>query len=88
MVGTPQQGSRRGHVLQGDATLTYDLESRTLDAGFTGIVDLDREAAHTVGTVGNLLRGGFGGPGHEEAAGAFEQQGIVGAFCAKRQTAN
>ncbi|MYI69486.1 MAG: hypothetical protein F4103_12335 [Boseongicola sp. SB0673_bin_14] len=106
MVGTPQQGSRRGHVLQGDATLVYNLESRTVDAGFTGIVDLDREAAHTVaavrfdgidvasngtfefGTFGNLLRGGFGGPGHEEAAGAFEKQGIVGAFGAKRQTAN
>ena len=25
MVGTPQQGSRRGHVLQGDAMLTYNL---------------------------------------------------------------
>ena len=105
MVGTPQQGSRRGHVLQGDATLTYDIKSRTLDAGFTGIVNLDREEAHTVGavrfdgvdvaangtfdfgTVGDLLRGGFGGPGHAEAAGAFEKRGIVGAFGAKRQTA-
>lgn len=103
MVGTPAQGSRRGHVLQGDATLAFDLESRTVDAGFTGIVDLDREAAHTIdavtfhgidvaangtfdfGAVGNLLRGGFGGPGHEEAAGAFEREGIVGAFGAKRQ---
>lgn len=106
MVGTPAQGSRRGHILQGDATLTYNLGSRTVDAGFTDIVDLDREAAHTVGavrfdrvpvasdgtfdfgTAGNLLRGGFGGPGHEETAGAFEQQGIVGAFGAKRQASN
>ena len=34
---------------------------------------------------GNLIRGGFGGPNHEETAGIFESQGIVGAYGAKKQ---
>jgi hypothetical protein len=51
MVGTPARGDSRDDILQGDATLTYDLVSRMLDADFTGIVNLDRNAAHTVGTV-------------------------------------
>ncbi|MYI67398.1 MAG: hypothetical protein F4103_01070 [Boseongicola sp. SB0673_bin_14] len=106
MVGTPTRGTRRDNVLQGDATLAYDAGSRTLDADFTGIVDLDRNAAHTVravsfenvpvdadgtfwaGGVGNFIGGGFGGPGHEETTGVFEQRGIVGAFGAKWQASN
>ena len=36
------------------------------------------------GTTGNKIQGGFYGPGHAEAAGAFEQSNIVGAFGAKR----
>ena len=51
MVGTPARGDDRDDVLQGDATLTYDLQSQMLDAEFTDIVNLDRSAAHTVGTV-------------------------------------
>lgn len=100
MTGSP---ATEDGILQGDATLTYDMASQMLDASFTDIVDLDRNAAHTVseasfadvpvaadgtfsdGTVGNLLRGGFKGPNHEEAVGVFEQNGIVGAFGAKRQ---
>ena len=34
---------------------------------------------------GARIQGGFYGPGHAEAAGIFEQSGIVGAFGAKRQ---
>lgn len=100
MTGTP---ATEDAILQGDATLTYDMASHTLDASFTDIVDLDRNAAHTVseasfadvpvaadgtfgdGVVGNLVRGGFKGPGHEEAVGVFEQHGIIGAFGTKRQ---
>ena len=51
MVGTPARGARRDNVLQGDATLIYDLGRQTLDADFTNIADLDRNAAHTVRTV-------------------------------------
>ena len=100
MTGTTATG---GGILQGDASLTYDLGSHTLDAGFTNIVDIDRNAAHMTGEAGfagvpiaadgtfrhgtahNFLRGGFSGPGQEEAVGVFEQNDIVGAFGAKRQ---
>jgi hypothetical protein len=37
------------------------------------------------GQSGARIQGGFHGPGHAEAAGVFEQSGIVGAFGAKRQ---
>ena len=37
------------------------------------------------GQSGTRIQGGFYGPGHAEAAGIFEQSGIVGAFGAKRQ---
>ncbi len=32
----------------GDASLTFDMASGTLDAAFTNIKDLDRNAAHSV----------------------------------------
>ena len=101
MVGTPATGSRRGELLTGDATLSYDF--RSLDATFDNIKNIDRLAAHTTETVsfndiavdgqgtfeagqtGNRIQGGFYGPGHAEAAGIFEQSNIVGAFGAKRQ---
>ncbi|MCY4303417.1 MAG: hypothetical protein OXC62_01315 [Aestuariivita sp.] len=51
MVGTPARGDRREGVLQGDAELNYRFGSRTLAADFTGIVDLDRNAPHTVSEV-------------------------------------
>ena len=47
MVGTPATGSRAGNVLQGDATLRYSLDAGTLDAAFTDIKDLTRNAAHS-----------------------------------------
>ena len=37
------------------------------------------------GQTGARIQGGFFGPGHAEAAGIFEQSGIVGAFGATRQ---
>ncbi len=37
------------------------------------------------GQSGARIHGGFHGPGHAEAAGIFEQSGIVGAFGAARQ---
>ena len=38
-----------------------------------------------IGQSGARIQGGFHGPGHAEAAGIFEQSGIVGAFGATRQ---
>ena len=105
MVGTPTGSTLRENVLQGDAALTWTLDGAggALDAAFTNIKDLRRNAAHStaavrfddvpvaldgtweIGLTGNRIQGGFYGPGHAEAAGVFEQRGIVGAFGAKRQ---
>lgn len=104
MVGTPQSGTDKGERLQGDATLTFTAAAtNTLEADFTGIVNLDDERPHTVrqagfsnvpvssagtfsaGFTGNRIDGGIYGPGHVEAAGVFEQSGIVGAFGAFRE---
>ena len=104
MTGTPATGPRRGKGLTGDAKLTFDMNDLTLDAAFTGIVDIDRLALHSVSSVrfsgvpvsrdgtyaqrgetGDLISGGFYGPGHAETAGAFEKSSIVGAFGAKSQ---
>lgn len=53
MVGTPATGSTAGHVLQGDAALTYSFEGGrgVIDAAFTGIKDLDRLAPHVTEAV-------------------------------------
>ena len=51
MVGTPVTGTSRGHRLQGDASLTYRLASQVLDADFTNIRNLDRQAVHSVPAV-------------------------------------
>ena len=109
MTGTPRDGTFRGDVLQGDATLTYDYRDRRssppgyIDAAFTDIVNIDRGTRYSVpvvrfenvpasrhgtfaaGLSGNYIQGGFYGPDHAEAAGIFEQAGIVGAFGAKRR---
>lgn len=47
MVGAPQGGE---DILQGDAALTWtmDGDGGTLDAEFTGIVNLDSNAVHSV----------------------------------------
>ena len=37
------------------------------------------------GQSGTRIQGGFYGPGHVEAAGTFEQSGMIGSFGAKRQ---
>ncbi len=37
------------------------------------------------GASGDIIRGGFHGPNHAEAAGAFEKRGIVGGFGARRE---
>ena len=51
MVGTPARGNRRDNILQGDAELTYTASNSEIDAQFTNIVNLDREAPHSVREV-------------------------------------
>ncbi|MBC6406486.1 MAG: hypothetical protein GDA41_12360 [Rhodospirillales bacterium] len=47
MVGTIQRGDDRDDVLQGDAKLTFNMDSTTVDATFSNIYNLDKDAPHT-----------------------------------------
>ena len=51
MVGTPIAGDDRGDRLVGTAALNYDMVAGGLDAGFSGIKNIDRGTAHSVETV-------------------------------------
>ena len=51
MVGRPATGENRDDRLLGDAVLSYDMDAGALDAAFTGIVNVDRNAAHTTTAV-------------------------------------
>ena len=51
MVGTPIAGDDRGDRLVGTAALNYDMAAGGLDAGFSGIKNIDRGTAHGVETV-------------------------------------
>ena len=48
-------------------------------------LEVGSDGTFSRGQSGARIQGGFYGPGHVEAAGVFEQSGIVGAFGAKRQ---
>ena len=51
MVGTTDAGDDRGDRLVGTAALNYDLGVGGLDAAFSGIRNMDRDAPHGVETV-------------------------------------
>ena len=51
MVGTPVAGDDRGDRLVGTAALNYDMDAGGLDAGFSGIRNIDRGTAHSVEAV-------------------------------------
>lgn len=51
MVGTPATGAGRGEALQGDAILSFDLSTSSLDAAFTSIRNIDRNTAHPTSEV-------------------------------------
>ena len=51
MVGTPIAGDDRGDRLVGTAALNYDMAAGALDAGFSGIKNIDRGTAHSVETM-------------------------------------
>ena len=51
MVGTPATGDHRGDRLVGTAAFNYDMTAGGLDAGFSGIRNIDRGTAHTVEVV-------------------------------------
>ena len=85
--------------VMGDAALTFSLADSTLGASFTNIVSLASGTAHDDlswenvsvmdgafdhGGTGDYLNGAFFGTGHEEVAGAFEQDSIAGVFQARQ----
>ena len=51
MVGMPATGTGRGDRLQGDASLTYSMDTQMLSAAFTNIQNIDRLRAHSVASV-------------------------------------
>ena len=62
MVGTPTAGEGVGERLVGKVALNYDMDAAVLDAAFSGIVNIDRGAAHGVEVVffSNLAVGSDG----------------------------
>ena len=87
-------------VIQGDATLVYDVGRNDLDVSFINVYNLDTRSRFTgmrwlnlpVGTDGRFhqltptreIHGRFYGPGHAEVGGIFTHPEAVGAFGAKR----
>ena len=52
MVGTPQSGANKNNFLQGDATLTFDLnDGGTVDAVFADIKNIDRKVDYSTPTI-------------------------------------
>ncbi|MBC6406485.1 MAG: hypothetical protein GDA41_12355 [Rhodospirillales bacterium] len=51
MIGTIESGADRDDILQGDAELTFELSSSTVDATFSKIRNLDKDAAHPGGPI-------------------------------------
>ena len=86
-----------GH--QGDATLTADFASSSIDVAFTNVRDVETGAqrasfgfndvplsgAGFTSRVGGRIEGAFYGPNHAEVGGIFEHGSTIGAFGAKRQ---
>ena len=82
MVGSLISGTGRGNKLQGDASLTYSLDSQSLDADFTAIRNLDTAAAHSVPSVefSGVPVDEQGGFEDGTAGGSASQPWIHGAF--------
>ena len=74
--------------LDADFTNIKDITNRrnysVPSVRFNGI-PVGSNGTFQAGGTGNLIRGGFYGPGHTETVGVFEQSGIVGSFGAKKQ---
>lgn len=51
MVGTPPTGPAKGNTLQGDATLTFDMTTSSIDVAFTDIKDIKKGDTHSSASV-------------------------------------
>ena len=82
----PTQGS--GHILDAAFGGIRNIDRGTAHSVETVLfenVAVAEDGTFARGQSGARIQGGFHGPGHAEAAGIFEESGIVGAFGAKRQ---
>ena len=82
----PTQGS--GHTLDAAFGGIKNIDRGTVHAVETVLFENVAVAADGTferGQAGARIQGGFYGPGHAEAAGTFEQSGMVGAFGARRR---
>ena len=79
MVGTPIGGDDRGDRLVGTAALNYDMTAGVLDAGFSGIINIDRGTAHSVeAVIFSDLEVGADGTFSRGQSGARIQGGFYG----------
>ena len=100
MVGGTGDITGNTDVIQGDATLVYDVGGNDLDVSFTDVYNLDTRArfmdmrwsdlsVDASGTFQQLtssreIHGRFYGPSHAEVGGIFTHPEAIGAFGAKR----
>ena len=100
MVATDVSGDGRENVIQGDAALSVDFGTATVDLSFSNVWDTEgnrrwgtawRNMPVTAGALfsGTNVRGHttgrFYGPGHKEAGGTFTYDDLTGAYGLKRQ---
>jgi len=101
MVATDVSGAGRENVIQGDAELSVDFVTTTVDLSFSDVRDLTtgRERRGTTWSDMPVMAAGefsgtnaqgetagrFYGPGHEEAGGTFTYDDLAGAYGLKRQ---
>ena len=100
MVGRDSdiESSFVANVIQGDATISAELAGAggiSIDVAFTNIVDLNASRSMANMTWNDVavangtfetgsLAGSFFGPQHEEVAGVFEKNQVIGAFGGRR----
>ena len=96
MVGNAYTGSALGRPVIGDTTLTANFQASSVDVAITGIAERQTGRSYAdmrwtgLSMSGGAFRatgidGRFYGPNHEEAGGVIDNNGIAGAFSAKRQ---
>ena len=95
MLGVLTQGADRGDAVEGDATLEFSIANpggAQMDVSFTNITNRETSGALPditwnpiqVGADGTFdtgnIHGSFYGPSHEEVGGAFNRDGVTGAY--------
>ena len=92
-------GTTHGNVIQGDASIVFDLTNTQVDVSFTNLKDIDTNTslsnmtwddlgvtsgAFSDGSNGDSIDGQFYGATHQEVGGIFEKDHVLGAFGAPK----